>query len=167
LWHFGWQTFSQVAGLQQATFSQVAGLQQATFSQVAGLQQATFSQALTLQAGLQQAGSEQQAFGAAQVFGSSQMYPFDSNKSAMSSNRSRIGVQCCLWHLGVPHTTGFSQQAGFAFSQQAGFAFSQTAGAAQHLAGFSQQATLAQALQSPQSPPFSPRMRSRSSKLNP
>jgi hypothetical protein len=61
----------------------------------------------------------------------------------------------------------FSQHAGQqAFSQQRGLA--QQAGSGQQaLAHGWQQATLAQALHSPQPPPFSPSMRSKSSKPNP
>jgi hypothetical protein len=176
LWHFG--------GLQQATFSQQAifsqqatgagqafaqqcgfgqaGAQQCGFSQQAGTPQA-FSQQRTLQcftrqgfsqrifsqqAGFaQQAGSgQQQAFGASQHFGAQQ--PCTSKHSFMPAKMSRTGVGRHRLHLQ-------------AFSQQA---FSQQAGCGQ---AFSQQATLAHALHSPQPPPLSPSMRSRSSKPNP
>jgi hypothetical protein len=75
-----------------------------------------------------------------------------SNRSLMPANRSRTGVA----RQHVP-------QVG---SQQAGFA--QQAGSGQQALAGSQQATLAQALHSPQPPQlFSPKRRSRSSSPNP
>jgi hypothetical protein len=173
LWHFGSQAFSHV-GSQQA-FSHAFGQ---AFSQAAG-QQAP--QALwhffALQGFSQQAGSGQQPFAGQHAFGSSQMQPLLSNKSFKSANMSRTGVgrhflpqadsQAGSQALGQAFAQAGSQAFGQAFSQQAGSqgfgqAFSQALGQA-----FSQQATLAQALHSPQPPLFSPSMRSRSSKPNP
>jgi hypothetical protein len=161
LWHFGAQVFSQ-AGAQAG--SQAATGQQALqpfalwhrFSRH-GFSQATFSQGCG-QAFSQVAGSGQQPFAVSQQ-PLSQVVPLASKRSFRLSNRSRTGVQCCLLHepqLACPQTG--SQGFGQAFSQ---------AGAQGCGHAFSQQATLAQALHSPQPPQFSPNMRSKSSKLNP
>jgi hypothetical protein len=79
----------------------------------------------------------------------------------MLANKSRTGVGRQTLHL----AQGAGQFGRQAFSQQVGAqqAFSQH-GFAQH--GW-QGATLAHALHSQQPPPFSPSMRSKSSKLNP
>jgi hypothetical protein len=157
LWHFGLQTFSQQTGVQQG-FSQHFGAQQGFSqhfgaqhgaSQHFGAQQRTFSQRTLRHFGAQQHGSGQH-FGAAQHSGSQQL-PLASNRSLMLQNKSRTGVGRQTRHL---------PQAGSQAGAQAG-----AHGFAQH--GWQQGATLAQALHSPQPPPFSPSMRSKSSKPNP
>jgi hypothetical protein len=170
LWHFGSHFFSQ-AGSQAATLSQALTGQQAlhAFSQQRALWQhflalQAFSQPQAFshagsqafgQAFSQQAGSGQQPLAALQA-PVSHTVPFDSNRSFKPANKSRTGV-----------ARHFLQWPQVAFSQQA--TFPQVAGSGQHAFGhaFSQQATLAQALHSPQPPPFSPSKPFRSSKPNP
>jgi hypothetical protein len=187
LWHFGSQGFSHVgsqAAGQQAPhslalwhFRSLQALPQAGSQQA--FSQHAFGQALAH-------GSGQQPFSQQPLWPhSSTQQPLASNISFRFPNKSRTGVARHFLHLPQPFSQAGSQQAfaqgfGHAFSQQAGahgfgHAFSQQAGA--HGFGhafsqgagqaFSQQATLAQALHSPQPPQFSPSMRSRSSKLNP
>ena len=156
--------------LRTATASLLAagGLRTATASLL------TASRLRTAAASLpQQAGSGQQPLAASQHL-VSQQQPLASNISFTSANKSRTGS------LGRQQSCSVSQQPQ-AFSQQAGFAqqaqafaqqpqaFSQQAGSGQQAFGqaFSQQATLAQALHSPQPPPVQPNMRSKSSKPNP
>ena len=195
LWHFGsQQVFSQqaVAHLLAASRRTASLLTASGFAAV--LHAAAFlatSRLGTAAASLLAAGRLRTATAslAASGFGAAALAACSSNRVRSSSpSPRRLPSSCRTSH--APGSAGtlaanfcsrpvceqpqaFSQQAGFAqqpqaFSQQAGFA--QHAGSGQQAfaqQAFSQQPTLAQALHSPQPPPFSPSMRSRSSKLNP
>ena len=166
LWHFGWQRRLAAGGLAAGLLAAAPGRSRPSRSNGPC---STASPARSSRPSRSRPASHSRPVPGSSPCGlaaatGSHVQPLPSNNSPMFPNRSRTGVG--RQHFGTCRRPSRSRPA--AAGLLAAARLRQQAGSGQQAFAHGwQQATLAQALHSPQPPQFSPSMRSRSSKPNP